>query len=280
MQEYVGVTTTKNMLGMMALIFGVGFVWRLLAALRDREDIYRKRRLIAYGTLLAMALWLLSMAHSTTSLTCFLMGSALLVVTGMRMPPRKATIIHLLVATMIAVAFFALFIDAGGGLVESLGKDPTLTGRTAIWDLVLRLTGNPVIGTGYESFWLGERLQKIWDVYRGIQEAHNGYLEVFLNLGWIGITLLTGILVTGYRNAIVTYQRNPESGSIRLAYFVIAVVYSFTEAGFRMQFPVWICFLLATIRLPEVTPSDGRVAARMTPAGIFEEQEQVLTAFS
>jgi len=37
-----------------------------------------------------------------------------------------------------------------------------------------------LVGTGYESFWLGPRLQRIWLAgWRGLNAAHNGYLEVF-----------------------------------------------------------------------------------------------------
>src|SRR2546428_3149771 len=45
---------------------------------------------------------------------------------------------------------------------ETMGRGPTLTGRTQIWHLVLSMTTNPLLGTGFESFWLGPRLQKIW----------------------------------------------------------------------------------------------------------------------
>ena len=86
----------------------------------------------------------------------------------------------------------------------------------------------------------------------GIQEAHNGYLEVFLNLGWIGVTLLAAIMVTGYRNILVEYRKDPDLGRLRLAYFVVGVVYNFTEAGFRMLNPIWSMFLLATMAVPKI----------------------------
>ena len=38
---------------------------------------------------------------------------------------------------------------------------------------------------------MGSTLQRVWDLsVHGIQEAHNGYLEVYINLGWIGELLL------------------------------------------------------------------------------------------
>ena len=71
-----------------------------------------------------------------------------------------------------------------GAFAASVGRDPTLTDRTKIWSLVLSMHTNPLIGTGYESFWLGPRLLKVWQGgLGGINEAHNGYLEFSSILG-------------------------------------------------------------------------------------------------
>jgi len=132
-------------------------------------------------------------------------------------------------------------------------RNPTLTNRTGIWALLLPLAGNSFFGTGFESFWLGDRLQSIWNALgAGFNEAHNGYLEVYLNLGWMGLILLGVVIVTGYRNAYNAFCRDPDAGRLRLAYFLAAVVYSFTEAGFRMMNPVWIFFLWATMAVPQL----------------------------
>jgi O-antigen ligase len=82
-------------------------------------------------------------------------------------------------------------------------------------------------------------------------EAHNGYLEVFLNLGWVGIALLTSIIITGYRNLLSMLRWNPEACGLRMAFFVAALAYNFTEAGFRIMSPVWIFFLVAAVAVPK-----------------------------
>jgi O-antigen ligase len=76
-------------------------------------------------------------------------------------------------------------------------------------------------------------------------------LEVFLNLGWAGVSLLGIVIVTGYRNVLCALRRDADEGRLRLAYFVAALVYSFTEAGFRMMDPVWIFFLLSAAKVPQ-----------------------------
>lgn len=249
---YFGVTTNKNLLGLICMLLGLASLWRFLAAYGDREAAHRSRHLVAHGTLLAMVLWLFSMAHSMTGLACFLLGGLLIVATSVPAALRRPGVVHFLVATVVCVSLSALFLGIGGGVLEEMGKDATLTGRTAIWDLVLSLSGNPLFGTGFESFWLpGWRLDKIWRMYWWHpNEAHNGYIEVYLNLGLIGGALLAVLMMTGYRNVVNVLRREPVVGRLLLAYFVVGVVYNFTEAGFRMLNPVWITFLLAIMVVP------------------------------
>jgi O-antigen ligase len=82
-------------------------------------------------------------------------------------------------------------------------------------------------------------------------QAHNGYLEVFLNLGWMGVALLGFLIVWGYWQVIGAFRRDQEAGRLRLAYFVVALVYNLTEAAFQVLHPVWIAFLLAVTVIPE-----------------------------
>jgi hypothetical protein len=251
--DYFGVTTNKNLLGGICLIFGLASLWRFLAAYRDRENAHRTRHLIVHGVLLAMVLWLFSMARSMTSLAGFLLGSCLIVATSFHGVVRRPWVVHFFITAAVFVSFSVLILGVGGGApLEAIGKDPTLTGRTDIWHLVLSLSGNPLLGTGFESFWLpGPRVDKIWNAYWWHpNEAHNGYIEVYLNLGWIGVTLLAVLIVTGYRKVMLGLRRDPDIGRLWLAYFVVCVVYSLTEAGFRMLDPVWITFLLTTMAVP------------------------------
>jgi len=258
---YTGVTTNKNSLGVTALLFGLGAVWRIFDLLGSKDASHRRRHLIAHGALLVIVTWLLVIAHSGTSLSCFVFGSILIAGTSLRAVNQKRAVVHLLVATIVSISFFALFIDARGGLIETLGKDPTLTGRTEIWHHVLDMPVNRLFGTGFESFWLGDRLHKMWDIYWWHpNEAHDGYIEILLNLGWIGVGLLGILLATGYRHVLAALRRADRSGGLKLAYFVIAVVYNFTESAFKELSPVWIFFLLATIAIPSTSAPEVSVA--------------------
>ena len=183
--------------------------------------------------------------------------------------------------SVVLTTVFALFLDSGGSLVKSLGRDPTLTGRTQVWAAVLSVARSPMLGTGYESFWLGKRLEKVWEFIgpggKGIQEAHNGYLEVYLNLGWIGLILLAVIIITGYPKVVGAFRYSSELAGLMLAYFVSGIIYNLTEAGFRMMDLVWISFLLAIIGSSEARASlDPSIVSIDSETEHQPELEQVL----
>jgi O-antigen ligase len=248
---YFGVTTTKNLLGMTCLVCGLGTLWSYIEAYEDRKMPHRARHLIANGLIFATAVWLIVKADSMTSLSCFVMGGVVMVMTTQRWVTDRARGMQIIVSAAVGIPLFAVFLDTAGSLLHALGRNTTLTGRVGIWKAVLSLQTNPLFGTGFESFWLGSRLQRVWDMTAtGIQEAHNGYLEVYLNLGWIGIILLGTVIVTGYRFAFALSRRDPHAGRIRLAFLTAGVIYCLTEAGFRMLSPIWIAFLFATTIVP------------------------------
>ncbi len=248
---YCGVTTFKNELGMVCLVLGLGSLWSFLGAWENRKMAHRSRHLIAHGVALGLAIWLFIIANSMTSLACFIMSGIVMVMTMFRFVAKRTRVVHALIGGFVALSLCSLFVDAGGSLVESLGRDPTLTGRTAIWQAVLSIHINPLLGSGFESFWMGDRLERVWAMTaKGIQEAHNGYLELYLNLGLVGVAFLAGLIVTGYRHALSVFRRDPDAGRLRLAFFTAGVIYSLTEAGFRMMSPIWIAFLLAITCVP------------------------------
>jgi hypothetical protein len=249
---YTGVTANKNTLGVICLCFGLGALWRLLAAFEDRDDEARRRHLVAHAVILAMVIWLFWMANSMTSASCFLMGSLLILVSKLRFVRHRPAIVHLLILAMLASSASVLFLGISPNTLATLGRNPTLTDRTEVWRWLISLVQNPVVGTGFESFWLGPRLEKLWSIYWWHpNEAHNGYIEIYLNLGWIGIALLASVLIAGYRTVMAAYRRDLPLANLRLAYFLVGMAYNFTEAAFfRIQAPAWMFLLFAITCVP------------------------------
>ena len=208
-QEPVGVTQQKNELGIMCMIYGIFFLWMLMSVYRERKRRGRWRRMMAYGTIVAMSTYLLNLCNSTTSMVGYASSAGVLWLASRR--PVRPALLHFAVLGVLGVSVVALFFDPGGGLVQSLGKDPTLTGRKEIWALVLGLHTNPLIGTGFETFWLGSRLEFMLHALLNdpINEAHNGWIEVYLNLGWVGICFIALLLVTAIqKNDVRTFVKN------------------------------------------------------------------------
>lgn len=249
--SWTGVTTTKNQLGMICLVLGLPSAWRVIEELRRASRERRKGTIFVHSCIILLAFWLIHTADSMTPFACFLLAGFVIVMASSRVVTRRPVLVHLVVGAVLSVAFSALFLHIGSGLLANLGRDSTLTGRTDIWDMVIAMTPNPLLGAGYESFWVGERLRKIWAVYwNHPNQAHNGYLEIYLNLGWLGITLLAVAIISGYRHIIVAVRRKSPAAILCLGYFVASLAYNFTESAFKMTHPVWLIFLLATTAIP------------------------------
>jgi len=256
--QWRGVTEGKNVLGGVCMVLGIGLLWRFRSAYNDREDPHRRGKLLALGTVLAMTVWLLWKSNSMTSICVLAIAGALMLLSARSVFRRNPVLVQLLVLVMVVGAVYALFIQST--LLENLGRDPTVTGRTEIWKVVLSMPVSRLVGAGYESFWLGSRLQQIWAHFPEMQisEAHNGYIEIFLNLGWIGVLLLASIMVMGYRAVSAAFRRDPDVGGLYLAWLIAAVLRGLTEASFRMLSNSWIFLLLAVMAASLVTvPSEA-----------------------
>jgi O-antigen ligase len=254
---YTGVTTDKNSLGALCLVFGLAALWRVIEALRGRKN--RRLRAVAPSAIvLVLGLWLFYMADSSTALVCFLLGSLVLLCTAEGTGVRPATS-RALVGGLACAALAAYLLPGPHAWVLGvLGEDTTLTGRTRLWNDILRMEINPWLGTGFESFWLGDRARILWDKYFfRPTHSHNGYLETYVNLGWIGLGLLLWLIVSGYRHAAAGLVHAVPASSLKLTFLVVAVVYSITEAAFRVMHPVWIAFLFAIIAVPPDVPADS-----------------------
>jgi len=244
-----GVSTDKNMLGVTVFVLSVGAFWLILRLLSDKSGPDRARHFLARGTLLAFGISLLVMAHSATSAACFVFGAGLMLGSGWSVVGRRPAAVHAFVFAVLLTGGLIVFFGGYACVVQVMGRPTNLNDRTEIWRTLVPLATNPLVGAGYESFWLGPRLERMWNAFPGdyLNEAHNGYLETYLNLGWTGVGLIALIFLHGYRHAVQTFCRDPSYGSLLLTYILTAAVYSLTEAGFRPLDPAWIFFLLAVV---------------------------------
>ena len=125
---------------------------------------------------------------------------------------------------------------------------------------------------------MGDRVEKLSKKYHyELNEAHDGYIETYLNSGLIGLSLLM-ITLFSCANRI---KRNVLLGSpydtVRLAFLMVVIVYNVTEAAYNRLGLVWFVLLLMIVeqvRSVEEDSSDSAsdYAGSVQPADQFQEQ--------
>jgi exopolysaccharide production protein ExoQ len=249
-QMRIGITTGKNQLGADCLIVGFFFFWYLLRVWRAERSRWRRNELCLIAGFLVMIAWLLLEAHSTTAIICFFVGITLMVLLGTRWIKKDFIGTYLLAALTLIVAAELVF-GISGSFSEAMGKSSTFSGRTILWKQLLEMHTNPIFGTGFESFWLGERLEQLEGIFFFVpNEAHNGYLEIYLNLGLIGLALLIGLITATFWKVRSSLFQNFEWGRYRLGFFVCVLLYNFTESGFRLFNPILLIFYIIGMEYP------------------------------
>jgi O-antigen ligase len=254
-RQYVGVTTNKNTLGNLVFVIVLAALWQALSLIRNRKAPNRTRRLLAQCALLGFGINLLSTAHCATAIGCGVLGVGLMLATSRPFIRYRPAAVHALVFTVLLGGGLIALLGGRAAVTEALGRKPDLTGRTVIWEILIPMAPNPIGGAGFESFWLGPRVERIFALVGGPQmtnEAHNGYIEVYLNLGLLGLLLIALILGQGYRTAVRAFRRDSVFGALLVAYVVTAVTYNISEACFRMLGIEWFVLLLSIVTASRV----------------------------
>lgn len=246
---YGGVTTYKNGLGVLCFIAGIFIVWNLIIVLRDKSTHSGKIPVLVNIAMLCMILWLLMISDSATALTVFIVGVCVLI--ALEIPIIKNNLNVVVFILLLFGLFTFLSFNAFEGLVTSLGRDITLTGRTVIWKKVLSMGTNPIIGSGYSSFWLGDRGEFLLNLnWQRLTQAHNGFIEVYLNIGLIGLGLLIMMIIKTYKNAKNSLSTDFEYGKLQIAYMTVFILTNVTEATFAIKSISWFMFVLIAIKYP------------------------------
>lgn len=253
-----GVGLTKNDLGYLCMTLGIFLTWHFLTVRLSLAHPGRRSELIATAVLVWMAMWLLLMSNSATSLATYAAGTGAMLVLGSSLIDRRHIFAYVVVFVLVAFIAEAGF-DVYENVVIALGRDPNLSDRTVVWADVLAMQDRPLFGFGFESFWLGSRLDALWEKWWWHpNQAHNGYIETYLNLGLVGLFLLLGLLLSTFSKICRQMVTDFDVARLRFALLLAILMFNYTEAGFKAVHFVWTMFHIIAIdvRRPDEPPPE------------------------
>lgn len=235
----------------------------LITALHWRCQGFRRRAIKFFY--IAMCGLLIIMSQSRTgwllALIAVLLTGALWAIQRMRLREASLSVV-LLVPTALAVAFVAF--TQYQHLAVSVGKDATLSQRTIIWPAAWNsVVQHPYLGYGYSAFWTGLNgpSQKVVLVAGwGVQQAQNGYLDLWLAMGIGAVVLLAAMVAVAMRASFKTL-RSEESGSHSrwcTVVIVLVLLLNIGESSFAFLQMVWFLFLLAFMGLQSLSRQTRR----------------------
>jgi exopolysaccharide production protein ExoQ len=187
-----GIVGNSNMLAYMAMIAVVVF-----AIERAANTTSRLITILSFSAALPM---LILSRSASIGFAMAAVAAAAVVSIAVEGKEREVRHRYYRVAWLIIGTGALLVLTYRATIFTLLGKSPDMTGRTKIWKIVLDLIDErPLQGWGWSSYWVP------WvEPYQGLVvinnvpyfQAHNAFLDVWLQLGAIGLglfVLLVGI---------------------------------------------------------------------------------------
>jgi exopolysaccharide production protein ExoQ len=213
------------------------------------------------GTVVASLCLILS--RSNTSLLATLVG-VLTMVLVMRVPAIRRRFSTLVVVALAAIILlYEMVIQNVLPGVNTLllpitsltGKDNTFSARTIIWNLVKEhIQYSPYLGTGYGAYWLGSFASSPSHIFVLVMffyptEAHNGYLDIVNDLGYVGLTCLLVFLFWFIRQALQLMAFDRSQAALYLALLFQEMVINMSESDFFSRTSTFAILLLASMCL-------------------------------
>lgn len=150
---------------------------------------------------------------------------------------RRGRFAALAAITAVVIVGVTLGIAYLPELSMLLGRDSTLSGRTEIWAQVwTAIVKHPLLGYGLSAFWQGMRGESynvILALHYVVFHAHNGLLEIWLELGGTGLVLFVLSYARAWRRLGRSVQRGQSADAIWMVCFLALIfVYNIDENTF------------------------------------------------
>jgi len=246
-KAYAGYFTFKGELGHSA-------AFALLLSLHEILYPGWRRR---FGVIvIAVAIYLVVLSDSNGSLGLALLAPLLAGIT--LFIGKKLRVSPAIVLVPIPV-FYTVLSYIVGNLINRISwhvyGNYDLSGRVFIWDFAnLEIARKPLLGWGYQSFWLsGPDAPSITDAPAWIKDmpnAHNGYLDTMVDMGYVGFALLVIFLVATLHAIGRVADREPSRAWHLLTLALFVILTNFVETGWMHNYDIlWVMFVVVAAEI-------------------------------
>lgn len=172
----------------------------------------------------------------------------------------KSAVVVIDLAMLVLSSVMILVIDNWVTLLSGLGKDPTMTGRTPMWGVMMQciMTERPLLGFGRGAFFAGGspyavRAGQSVSMNFIPPHSHNGFIELALDVGVIGFVIFVISFVIAYGQAISRTYVARNSGDLwPLAFLTFLVMNNVTESYLlRSTHVYWVIYMALALSLPK-----------------------------
>jgi exopolysaccharide production protein ExoQ len=157
----------------------------------------------------------------------------------------------------------------------ALGKSADMTGRSGIFEAIYpSLWKRPIVGFGYQAFWLGLRGESaniaLTPHNKALANAENGPLQMWLELGALGTSIVAILLFLSVRYGFFDLKTSP-SNFIRWNCSTVFLSLLMLFNGDKFMYPdslEWLLFVMAYISLAEAARHTREGFAFAGPAAV------------
>jgi len=248
-KTWIGVAEQKNGLGILASFASFFLVWDLLKRWKHADIRKPRYHALVNVFILMLSLWLLKGPGTYSMTSIIMLAAGLLFYAGLmawKKHPKRPGVktLSAIMALVIIYGTAAPLVGKlpGGDYASSLGRDSTLTGRSEIWAYLVPLAmKKPVLGHGFGGFWT-KAIRESY-LYRS---AHNGYLEVLLVLGFVGLLLVSLFILSSCQKAQKELEFEYDWGVLWICWLIMALFNNIAESSLHffsnllMAVPIWL----------------------------------------